>query len=90
METMYILPGAEPSCLLGLNAVCQLGLVCLAPEVKMHQEDSNEENAEKGGKFQSAVVKLVKEERIPQKHGAILHVAMFVPSNKWMEETALT
>ncbi len=61
-ETMYNLPGAEPSCLLGLSMVCQLGLVCLAPEVKMHQEDSDEANAEKGGKSQAAVVQLIKVE----------------------------
>ncbi len=30
---MYILPGAEPPCLLGLSAVQELGLMTLSPEV---------------------------------------------------------
>lgn len=99
-ETLYILPGAEPSCLLGLNTVCRLGLVCLAPEVKLQQDDASEEQAEKEDKSETAVVRLIKAERIPQKHGALLHVTiqghfcesnplLFVPNNKWMEETGL-
>ena len=98
-DIVYILPEADPPFLLGLQASCQLGLVTLAPEVKVHQ--ATEQHQKGTGKEDNVpVVCLIQACQIPKEHGALLQVEvngdfnratplLFEPSLEWMERSGV-